>query len=243
MMGIWIATFIGFMAGVGGTGAGGLYIFFIKDAMRRRMSDILGFSGGIMLVAVFLELVPEALAISGLIYTMIGIIIGTMFLVFSEWVIELLGPRHGSAETHFARAGIVLFLAITCHNFPEGLAIGGSYAASSGLGFLMAVALAVHNIPEGLAVAAAFRLSGRTPLRASVYAALAGLPMGLGAMAGQVLGEISPVLITISLGFAAGAMVYTTCEEILPDVFLVEQASSRGFIVGLILGTVFFNLI
>jgi zinc transporter ZupT len=54
---------------------------------------------------------------------------------------------------------------------------------------------------------------------------------------------VSPVLITVSLGFAAGAMIYTTCEEILPDVFLVEQASPRGFILGLIVGTVFFNLI
>ncbi|AYO31828.1 MAG: zinc transporter, family [Thermoanaerobacteraceae bacterium] len=242
-MAILTTTLIGLAAGVVGTGAGGLYVFFIKDVMMRRMSDILGFSGGIMLVAVFLELVPEALMISGLIYTMIGIIIGIIFLMVSEWLIESIRPHHDSIETYFARAGLVLFLAITCHNFPEGLAIGSGYAASNGLGIFLAIALAIHNIPEGLAVAAAFRLSGKTSMRAFIYASLAGIPMGLGALAGQALGEVSPVLITVSLGFAAGAMIYTTCEEILPDVFLVEQASPRGFILGLIVGTVFFNLI
>jgi len=241
-MAIWTTTLIGLAAGVGGTGAGGLYIFILKDVRMHRMSAILGFSGGIMLVAVFLELLPEALLISGLICTMIGIIIGIMFLMASEGMIESIKHSYNKTETNFPMAGSLLFLAITCHNFPEGLAIGGGYAASNSLGILLALALAVHNIPEGLAVAAAFRLSGMTPAGAFLYSALAGIPMGLGALAGQALGEVSPVLITISLGFAAGAMLYTTCEEILPDIFMVKDATPRGFFLGLVIGIVLFNI-
>lgn len=242
-MAVWTATLIGLAVGVGGTGAGGLYIFLIKDVRMRKMSAILGFSGGIMMVAVFLELLPEALAISGLIFTMIGIIIGVMFLTASEGLIESTIRLRYKSQANFYRAGSLLFLAIASHNFPEGLAIGGGYAASSSLGILLALAIAVHNIPEGLAVAAAFRLSGMTSARAFLYAALSGIPMGLGALMGQALGEVSPILITISLGFAAGAMLYTTCEEILPDIFMAKDATPGGFFWGLVVGTALFNIL
>jgi ZIP family zinc transporter len=236
-------TLMGFMAGVGGTGAGGFYTFFMKDTSGEKMSEILGFSGGVMLVAVFMELIPEALRISGLVYTLIGIIIGIAFLMVSEWMIESLKPAYQIGEGYFARAGILLFLAIACHNFPEGLAIGGGYEASEGLGFLLAVALAVHNIPEGMAVATAFRLSGMARPAAFISTLMAGIPMGVGTLMGRLLGGISPMMITASLGFAAGAMIYTVCEEILPDIFLVNESSPRGLIWGLVSGVIFFSLL
>lgn len=241
-MAVWNTTLIGLAAGVGGTGAGGLYVFILKNVRMHKMSAILGFSGGIMLVAVFLELLPEALMLSGLICTMIGIIIGIMFLMASEGMIESIKHTNNKAEKKFSNTGLLLFFAITCHNFPEGLAIGSGYAASDSLGILLAMAIAIHNVPEGMAVATAFRLSGMTPVRAFLYSALAGVPMGLGALAGQALGEISPLLITVSLGFAAGAMLYTTCEEILPDIFMTKDATPSGFFLGLVVGIVLFNI-
>lgn len=239
----WNIALMGLAAGVGGTGAGGFYIFLLKDVGTSRMSSILGFSGGVMLVAVFLELVPEALMISGLIYTMFGIIIGIIFLIISEHVIESLDPFYKNSEQYFAKTGFVLFLGIACHNFPEGLAIGSGSTASYSLGFILALTLAIHNVPEGLAVASAFRLSGLSNFKAFIYSAISGIPMGLGALAGKLLGEVSPLLIAVSMGFAAGAMIYITCEEILPDVFRVGNGSPWGFILGLMAGTVFFNIL
>ncbi|MDI3481503.1 MAG: zinc transporter, family [Tepidanaerobacteraceae bacterium] len=241
-MAVWSVTLIGFAVGTVGTGAGGLYVLFMKDVRMRRMNAILGFSGGIMLVAVFLELLPEAVMISGLIYTLIGIILGVMFLTASEDLIEFTRFCCAS-EKNFCKAGSLLFLAIASHNFPEGMAIGSGYVASSGVGFLLATAIAVHNIPEGLAVAAAFKMSGMSSAKAFLWAALAGIPMGFGTLLGQAVGGVSPILITVSLGFAAGAMLYTTCAEILPEVFIAQDAVPGGFLWGIITGALLFKIL
>lgn len=235
-------TFLGFLAGVGGTGLGGFFIYLIRDVRIISMSFILGFSGGIMLVAVYTELIPEALRISGLFYTIIGIILGILFLLISDCIIKKIRP-HDNLESYFINSGIVLFLAIACHNFPEGLAIGSGYEASARVGFMLATVLAIHNIPEGMAVATTFKLSGLSPFKTLLATLLAGVPMGLGAWAGQIVGKISPILITVSLGFAAGAMIFTTCEQILPDTLSFDGGSPWGLISGLVIGTILFNIL
>ena len=237
------ATFLSFLAGVGGTGIGGLYTFFVIEATVEKMTQVLGFASGIMLAAVFMELIPEAVEISGLIHTLIGIIIGIIFLILSDMIIELLMPHSQSLEQHFAQTGAILFLAIACHNFPEGMAIGSGFEVSLKVGFVLVVTLALHNIPEGMAIATAFRLSGMGPFKAFVSTMLAGLPMVFGTLLGQKLGQISPTFISASLGFAAGAMIYTVCKELLPDTFVLGRSSPWGLIWGLIAGIIFFNLL
>lgn len=83
---------IGILVGVLGTGFGGALTFFIKSDSRK-MSSILGFSGGIMLVAVFMELVPEAIKIAGLVNTIIGIIIGIIFLFTLDLIMNIVMPQ------------------------------------------------------------------------------------------------------------------------------------------------------
>lgn len=236
-------TFLSFLAGVGGTGAGGIYTFFLREVKADKMTSILGFASGIMLTAVFSELIPEAIEISGLIDTLIGIIIGIIFLVLSDNIIESIMPQSGNSMQHFARSGVMLFLAIACHNFPEGIAIGSGFEASQRTGLVLVVTLALHNIPEGMAIATAFRLSGMNAFKAFVATALAGLPMVLGSVLGQKLGQVSSVLISASLGFAAGAMIYTVCKEILPDTFVIGRSSPWGLIWGLITGIILFNIL
>ncbi|MDD4569954.1 MAG: ZIP family metal transporter, partial [Tepidanaerobacteraceae bacterium] len=206
-------TLLSFIAGVGGTGIGGFYTFFLREVKADKMTSVLGFASGIMIAAVFLELVPEAVRISGLIHTLIGIIIGMIFLICSDMIIESVMPQDQNIKQHFARAGVMLFLAIACHNFPEGIAIGSGFEVSHRVGLVLVVTLALHNIPEGMAIATALRLSGMGPLMAFLSTMLAGTPMVIGALLGQKLGRISPALISVSLGFAAGAMIYTVCKE------------------------------
>jgi ZIP family zinc transporter len=236
-------TFLSFLAGVGGTGMGGFYTFFVREVKADKMTSVLGFASGIMLTAVFSELIPEAVQIAGLIHTLIGIIIGIIFLMLSDIMIESAIPRSQNLEQHFARTGVMLFLAIACHNFPEGMAIGSGYEASQRVGLVLVVTLALHNIPEGMAIAAAFRLSGMGPFMAFISTMLAGIPMVLGCLLGQKLGRISPALISASLGFAAGAMIYTVCKEILPDTFVIGRSSPWGLIWGFIVGIILFNIL
>lgn len=236
-------TFLSFLAGVGGTGMGGFYTFFVREAKAEKMTSVLGFASGIMLTAVFSELIPEAVQISGLIHTLIGIIIGIIFLMWSDIIIDSVMPQSRNLEQHFARTGTMIFLAIACHNFPEGMAIGSGFEASQRVGMVLAVTLALHNIPEGMAIAVAFRLSGMSSYMAFLSTLLAGIPMVFGSLVGQKLGQISPILISASLGFAAGAMIYTVCKEMLPDTFTIGRSSPWGLIWGLITGIVFFNIL
>jgi ZIP family zinc transporter len=236
-------TFLSLLAGVGGTGMGGLYTFFVRKVKTEKMTLVLGFASGIMLTAVFLELIPEAVKVSGLIHALIGIIIGIVFLIWSDIVIESAIPQGQDFKQHFARTGVMLFMAIACHNFPEGMAIGSGYEASQRVGLVLVVTLALHNIPEGMAIATAFRLSGMGPFKAFISTMLAGIPMALGSLLGQKLGGVSSTLISASLGFAAGAMIYTVCKEILPDTFVIGQSSPWSLIWGLIAGIVLFNIL
>lgn len=236
-------AFLGFLAGVVGTGLGGVYPLFSRNLNPKDMTYILGFSGGIMLVAVFAELIPEAIEIAGLINTVIGILIGITFLKSIKWVLGEVSPEFTKESSVFTRTGILLFLSIACHNLPEGMAIGSGYAASERVGFILVVTLALHNIPEGLAVATAFILGGKTPLKALFLTMLSGVPMVIGTIIGHVIGNISYDMISISLGFAAGAMIYTVCDEILPQVLTVDKSSSWGLIWGLVSGIILFNIL
>lgn len=241
-MDIRTATFLGFLAGVGGTGLGGICNIILSNIDENRMGYLLGFSGGIMLVTVFMELIPEAVEIAGLFYGIIGIIIGIGFLVFSKKIIDGISLGYGIKSNGYTRTALLLSLAITCHNLPEGMAIGSGYIVSEKVGFVLALTLAIHNIPEGLAVAMSYRLAGKSPFSAFFMTCLAGTPMALGTFIGHILGSISPALISISLGFAAGAMIYTICDEMLPDSFSINRRSTGGLVLGIVLGIILFNL-
>lgn len=232
---------IGILAGVLGTGLGGFLTFFIKTD-NKQMSSILGFSGGIMLVAVFMELVPEAIQIAGLVNTTIGTFMGIGFLFSLDLIMNIIMPHNACEDRDYFRSALLLFLAIASHNFPEGMAIGSGYEASMRIGFLLVMTLAIHNIPEGMAVATTFRMSGMTKMGAFLATVLAGTPMALGTISGTLLGRLSDQWIAISMGFAAGAMIYTVSHEILPEACTREKGSPWGVVWGFLAGTILFNI-
>lgn len=136
-------------------------------------------------------------------------------------------------------AGIVMACAIALHNLPEGMVIGASYAKGSadilaGSGFIMAVVLGLHNIPEGMAISVPLIAGGGKKAGAVVVAALSGLPTVLGAVLGYLVGMISPLFLSISLGFASGAMLYVVFGELLPEAFLIWKSKLPAF--GVLIG-------
>ncbi|MEW5921878.1 MAG: ZIP family metal transporter [Bacillota bacterium] len=234
-------TLIGLIAGISGTGTGGLTMLFWKRPSDRFMGAVLGFSAGIMLSIVFLELVEEALAISGLWTALAGL--STGLLVF--WLLDNYLPHSHlfSAEKKYGsylKKGMLIAVGIALHNFPEGLAIGAGYTASPLVGLTLAILIAVHNIPEGIAVAMPLRYGGSSKLQVLAITALAGTPMGAGAFLGAVIGSISPFVLSLSLGFAAGAMLYIVCDELIPDAYQVggTHLPILGISTGVILGVI-----
>ena len=139
-------------------------------------------------------------------------------------------------------AGIVMASAIALHNIPEGMTIGASYAGDEGTmgkaALVLAFIIGLHNIPEGMAVSVPLIRGGMARWKAVLITAASGFPTVLGALLGFWLGEIGPVGLTFSLGFASGAMLYVVFGEILPQSILMYHSKLPAFsaIAGILAG-------
>ena len=123
--------------------------------------------------------------------------------------------------------------AIALHNVPEGMTIGASYASNNGVmgsaALILAVLIGLHNIPEGMAVSVPLISGGMSKWKAVLITASTGIPTILGALLGYWLGEIGPIGLTLSLGFASGAMLYVVFGEILPQSILMYHSKLPAF--------------
>ena len=261
------------LAGVGGTGLGGIIGAILQKDSRKTVSLLLSFAGGVMLSVVCFDLVTEAIESNMGIWTVVGAItLGVAVTYLLNYLIdrktnpevphvdenhpktaddldELIHSDH--LEQHYARrdsklglfvAGIVMASAIALHNVPEGMTIGASYASNDGVmgsaALVLAVLIGLHNIPEGMAVSVPLISGGMRKWKAVLITASTGIPTILGALLGYVLGEIGPLGLTMSLGFASGAMLYVVFGEILPQSFLMYNSKLPAFsaIVGILAG-------
>jgi ZIP family zinc transporter len=232
-------TLIGTIAGVLGTGIGGIIGVLIGRPSQRFLGVIMGFSGGLMLSIVFFGLIPEALRLSDIIYCLIGIAIGTLMISLADFITSLRSGNLIGDIGRYRKIGLLLGIGIALHNFPEGLAIGAGFASAKEYGLGLALIFSLHNAPEGMAMTIPLMISGKTSRQVIAIAAIAGAPMGLGAFIGNLLGWISPQLISLCLGFAAGAMLYITTSEIIPGSIALDIEGNMpkyGIIVGIIVG-------
>jgi len=262
------------IAGVAGTGLGGLIGALLQKDSTKTVSLLLSFAGGIMLGVVCFDLILEAIATgAGLMVVIFSIAFGVAVIYGLNYLIDRhtskevphISPdhpktaddldelihsdhfevhhhaRHGSKLSLFV-AGIVMACAIALHNVPEGMTIGASYASNGGemgsAAIVLAVLIGLHNIPEGMAVSVPLISGGMKKSRAVFVTALSGIPTMVGAVLGFWLGEIGPVGLALSLGFASGAMLYVVFGEILPQAILMYHSKLPAFsaIVGLLVG-------
>ena len=261
------------IAGVGGTGLGGLVGAMLQKDSRKIVSLLLSFAAGVMLSVVCFDLVTEAIETQSGVATVAGAIaLGVAVTYLLNYLIdrktnpevphidgshpktaddldELIHSNH--LEQHYARndsklglfvAGIVMASAIALHNVPEGMTIGASYASNDGAmgnaALVLAVIIGLHNIPEGMAVSVPLISGGMAKWKAVLITAASGIPTVLGALLGYALGEIGPLGLTLSLGFASGAMMYVVFGEILPQSFLMYHSKLPAFsaIAGILAG-------
>jgi len=233
MTSIFYITFIGFLTGILGTVGGGIIILLLKKIEENFLTFILGISAGIMTVVVFLDLIPEALDIGTDISTLSGMFLGVGLIGLLDFVFP---HQHfqGKIRNTYYKAGMLLAVGIALHNIPEGLAIGAGYSAAQNLGLGLAIIIGIHNFPEGMALATSLCLAGFSSVQILLITFLAGLPMGLGAFAGAYLGKISPFSLSLALGFAAGAMLFITFDDLIPAAH--EKNTGKLAIIGILLG-------
>lgn len=226
-----------FFVGIIGTGIGGLVAFIYKKPTNRLISTTLGFAGGLMLAVVCFDLLPEAFEVGGLINGIVGMVIGVLLVTyFDMWVGEVLPNNRNMKGIDYIKMGVLMGMAIAVHNFPEGLAIGTSFSTSKELGMSLMLVIGLHDIPEGIAMAAPMSIGGVNKFKVFMYTVLSGIPTGVAVLIGLYLGKISPMVISQSMGFAGGAMLYVTCGEMIPRSRNIYRG--RISVLGMIFGVI-----
>ncbi len=251
-------TSIGLIAGVSGTGLGGLITVLFPSVKDKVMGMFLSFAAGVMFSVVVFDLIPSALELGSRTELIGSLLFGAMFLWVGGAVFRGSGEMNGRGESNGAgvktghdragyksrvrlelfKTGLIVALGISIHNLAEGLAIGAGYSAIPSQGLGVALVIGIHDIPEGMAMAAPFMAGMMNRLKIFLLTVLAGLPTALGAFLGAVLGGVSPLVLCLCLGFSSGAMLYVSLFELIPGSLLLTNFPRAfwGLLIGIILG-------
>lgn len=210
---------------------------------RKALDFGLGFASGVMMVASFVKLIIPGVESGAVAEVFIGIAAGAVAIV----LLDKLLPHEHVAVGYEGLRGLakkirkawLVALAMFIHNIPEGFAVGVASAYSAGLGFTLSIAIGLQDVPEGLAVTLPLTSTGVKKTKAIGLGVLSGLVEMAAALAGAAVFAIAEAGLMFGLGFAAGAMIYVTIEELIPEV-LHENAAHRkiasaGFYLGLYL--------
>ena len=170
--------------------------------------------------------------------SLIGIIVGVFGMMFIDDRVKRMNKKGSVNNNGILNAGIIIGIGLAIHNFPEGLAIGCGLEASAKLGFSVALAILIHDVPEGISMAVPLKVGGMDSSKTVVYTALSGVSTGIGALVGSVVGGISEEIISFSLAFAGGAMLYIVSGELIPESKKLYggRFSVVGNVVGFLMG-------
>lgn len=230
------------------TGVGAIPVLFGRAPGDRARDTLLGFAAGVMLAASFFSLIIPALDVSERLYgegavpaaiAVIGILMGMGAIAILDRTMPhehfLTGPE-GPMSPSLRRIWLFV-IAITLHNFPEGLAVGVGFGTGDpATGLPLAIGIGLQNIPEGLAVAVALTGEGYSRGRAVRIATYTGLVEPVGGLFGAAVVSISQPLLPWGLVFAAGAMIYVISHEIIPETHRrgARNEATAGLGVGLV---------
>lgn len=222
------------------TAMGAGAVFLSRHPSKRAMDVSLGFAAGVMVAASFWSLLNPALAMSEHLGRWAigpvagGFICGGLFLRLVDRFLPHFHPVSGTTEgvSTTWRRSVLLVLAITLHNIPEGLAVGvgfgavGAGFAEASLGGALSLTLGIglQNLPEGLAVSMPLRREGLSRFKAFMWGQLSGLVEPMAAVIGASVVTLARPLLPFSLSFAAGAMIFVVVEDVIPE----SQSSGHG---------------
>lgn len=235
---------IGTLFTYGVTALGASLVFFFKSIKKSVLNGMLGFAAGVMIAASFWSLLAPSIAMAeelgqvAWITASVGFLVGGGFLYLVD---KLLPHLHMGLETDQAEGiktswqrSVLLVLAITLHNIPEGLAVGVAFGAAatgsmSGATLAGAIALALgiglQNFPEGAAVSIPLRREGFSRKKAFLYGQASGIVEPIAGVFGAFAVISMQHILPYALAFAAGAMIYVVIEELIPEAQREEGGS------------------
>ncbi|MFC7073525.1 ZIP family metal transporter [Halovenus rubra] len=223
------------------TGLGAVPFFFFESINDSRNVVLWGFSSGIMVSASLFGLIDEGLAEGSLLEIGAGMAAGVVLVtVAHNLLVDADIDPHEYEEADFKKLVLILGI-LTVHSFPEGIAVGVSFAdlgldgGLSVFGFtvpllavFMTVAISIHNIPEGTAISIPLRSMDVAEWKMVWWAVFSSLPQPLGAVIAFGFVSVARDLLPFGFGFAAGAMIYLVLTEFIPEALDLGSELPRG---------------
>jgi ZIP family zinc transporter len=255
----WFLEFSPVMQALIGTGftyfmtaVGAAMVFFFRKIDRKVMDGMLGCAAGVMIAASFWSLLAPAIDMvesrGGIAWLppLIGFLSGGVFLWCADKLLPHLHPGFPAKDAEGIKTSwqrsVLLVLAITLHNIPEGLAVGvafgaaaaGHPAASLGAAIALAIGIGIQNFPEGAAVSVPLRREGMSRTKSFLYGQASGMVEPIAGVVGAAAVIMMQPILPYALSFAAGAMIYVVAEELIPE----SQAARHSDIptIGVMLG-------
>ena len=227
------------------TALGAVPVFFTKNVSQKLLDMMLGFAAGIMLAATCFSLVMPSIEYGGGDFK--AVIITSLGILFGAFIIDMIDKY--SPHEHLIdkrREGVssslseiwLFIIAITIHNFPEGMATGVGFGTENiNDGLALALGIGIQNMPEGLAVALSLVREKYSVKYAFIVAALTGLVEPVGAALGFGLVNVFKPVLPVVLASAAGAMLFVICDEIIPETHSkgYEREATYGIIFGFVI--------
>lgn len=238
MQNLFLAFGLTLFAGLS-SGIGGLFTLFFRRTNTKLLSVVLGFSAGVMIYVSFVEIFFEAREhlthtlgeSQGSLVTVLSFFGGIALIAAIDKLVPSYENPHEShrleemdscslrdRKRQLLRTGLLTALAVTIHNFPEGLASFASAIKDPSLGIAIAIAIAIHNIPEGIAVSIPVYCATGSRKKAFTLSMLSGLSEPVGALVGFLilLPFFNDVVFGILFAGVAGIMVFISLDELLP---------------------------
>ena len=233
------------------TALGASVVFFFKDVKKSILNSMLGFGAGVMIAASFWSLLSPAidlcddLGYNAWLIPSFGFILGGFFIVLSDKFLDKFTFKDLKVEDGMRfksyKKSILLVLAVTLHNIPEGLAVGVAFGGAA-LGIpgctvasaiLLAIGIGLQNFPEGAAVSLPLRREGFTVVKSFFYGQASGLVEPIAGVLGVFMAIAMRAVLPILLAFSAGAMIGVVSSELIPEACLENKnLTTVGIIIG-----------
>jgi ZIP family zinc transporter len=235
------------------TALGAATVVLTREIDRRILDAMLGFAAGVMIAASYWSLLDPAIEMSSgrgvpvWLPAAVGFLAGGGTMRIIELMLPYLHADFAddddpNDEHNLHQSSIMLILAITMHNVPEGLAVGvafGALAAAHPSATLagaigLVIGIGIQNLPEGMAVSMPLRGEGFSQLRSFWYGQLSGTVEPLAAVFGAAAVIIAEPLLPYALAFAAGAMIFVVAEEVIPEAQSNPGLATMGVLIGFV---------
>lgn len=205
------------------TGLGAIPVALIRNSSKIMRAFFGAVAAGMMISASVFSLAQEGISLkterpSAPYEVILGLMLGAAFFWFVDKKVSSYASFKTGTQKKLSKRGIMIFIAMFIHSFPEGIAIGVGFATGDfNFGLLIAIAISVHNIPEGIAISLPLKAEGASFVKCFNLSVLSSIPQPIAAVPAALAVWFFKPLLATALGFAGGAMIYLVVLELIPE--------------------------